>query len=120
MAKTIILIVDTNQSNLELLAQQLAEEGYETLSAASLEELDKAIYGKRKISLGLIDLSGFDQSIWERCDQLREAKIPFLVISPRRSPSIQRDSMKHGASAVLTKPQGIKELLGHIQTMLSD
>ena len=112
--------MDSNRSNLELLSQQLQQEGYETHSAASLEELDQVIQGKEKIALSLIDLSGFDQHIWERCEELNKAKIPFILISPQRSPSIQRESMKHGASGLLIKPLNIKDLLEHIRTLLGD
>ncbi|MFC2047864.1 PleD family two-component system response regulator [Chloroflexota bacterium] len=118
--KTTILSVDSNRANLELLSQQLAKEGYETLSAASLEELDNSIHEKKDIAVALIDPSGFDQSIWERCEELRKAKIPFIVISPQRSPLIQQDSMKHGASGLLVKPLGIKELLEYIHTLLGE
>jgi len=118
--KTIILSVGSNRANLELLSQQLAKEGYETLSAASLEELGSSIQEKKDIALALIDLSGFDQRIWERCEALRKAKIPFIVISPQRSPLIQRDSMKHGASGLVVKPLGIKELLEYIHTLLGE
>ena len=105
---------------LELLGQQLVKEGYETVSAASLEELESSIQEKKNIALALIDLSGFDQRIWERCEVLREAKIPFIVISPQRSPLIQKDSMKHGASGLLVKPLTIKELIEYIHTLLGE
>lgn len=118
--KTAILLVGSNWDNLGLLSQQLAKEGYEILGAASLEELDAVIQGKKEVALSLIDLSGFDQRIWERCEQLREAKIPFIVISPQRSPIIQRDSMKHGASGLLVKPLGVKELMEYIHTLLGE
>ncbi|MFC2003956.1 response regulator [Chloroflexota bacterium] len=118
--KTTILSVGSNRANLELLSQQLVKEGYETLSAASLEELDNSIQKKKDIALALIDLSGFDENIWERCEALRKAKIPFIVISPQRSPLIQKDSMKHGASGLLVKPLGIKELLEYIHTLLGE
>ena len=118
--KTVILLVGSNRANLELLSQQLVKEGYETLSAASLEELDSSMQKKADIALSLIDLSGFDQRIWERCEALRKAKIPFIVISPQRSPLVQRDSMQHGASGLLVKPLGIKELLEYIHTLLGE
>jgi CheY-like chemotaxis protein len=118
--KPVILTVGNNRANLELLSQQLSREGYETVSTASLEELDEAIQGKQKISLSLIDLSGFDQRIWERCEHLRKAKIPFIVVSPQRSPTIQRDSMKHGAGALLIKPIGTKDLMEFVHTLLGD
>jgi CheY-like chemotaxis protein len=118
--KPVILIVGSNRTNLELMGQQLGQEGYDTVSAASLEELDQAIQGKLPINISLIDLAGFDQRIWERCDKLRKTKIPFIVISPQRSPTIQRDSMKHGASGLLVKPLGIKNLMECVHTLLGD
>jgi CheY-like chemotaxis protein len=116
----VILAVDSNRSNLELLRQQLGREGYEMRSATSLEEIDQVIKAKDEITLSLIDLSGFDQRIWERCQKLRQAKIPVIVIAPQRSPTIQRESMKYGASGLLVKPVGIKDLVEHIQTLLGD
>ena len=118
--KSVILIVGSNRANLELMGQQLSQEGYDTVSAASLEELDQAIQGKLPINISLIDLAGFDQLIWERCDKLRKKKILFIVISPQRSPTIQRDSIKHGASGLLVKPLGIKDLLEYVHTLLGD
>jgi DNA-binding response OmpR family regulator len=115
--KPVIVVVNSNQADLGQLSQQLVKEGYDTLGAASLEELDKIMRMSKKIDLILIDLSGFDQRIWERCETLHKAKIPYIVISPQRSPFIQRESMKHGASCLLLKPLGIKELLEHIYTL---
>ena len=118
--KSIILVVDSNRGSLELLSQQLGQAGYQTLTAASMEDLDQAVHGKEKIALSLIDTSGFDQHIWEHCGDLRKAKIPFIVISPRRSSIIQRHSMEHGASGLLAKPLDFKDLLEHIHTVLGD
>ncbi len=118
--KPVILVIDSNHSDLELISQHLGQEGYDTLAATSLAELDEVIAGKKKIALALIDMSGFDQFIWERCEELRKAKVPFIVISPQRSPAIQRDSMKHGASGLLVKPVGVKDLMEYIHTLLGD
>jgi len=118
--RTVIVVVNSNQADLGLLSELLVKEGYDTLDAASLEELDKIIRMSKEIALVLIDLSGFDQRIWERCDILRKAKIPYIVISPQRSPLIQRDSMKHGASGLLVKPLGIKEMMEYIHTLLGE
>jgi DNA-binding response OmpR family regulator len=115
--KPVIVVANSNQADLGLLSQQLVKEGYDTLDAASLEELDKIIRMGKEIDLVLIDLSGFDQRIWERCETLHKARIPYIVISPQRSPLIQRESMKHGASCLLVKPLGIKELLEYIYTL---
>jgi len=115
--KPVILVANSNRVDLELLSQQLEREGYDALNVASLEELDERIRLGKEIALGLIDISGFDQRIWGRCQALRKAKIPYIVISPQRSPLVQRDSIKYGASALLIKPVGIKELLEHIYVL---
>jgi DNA-binding response OmpR family regulator len=120
MAEPSILIVDNNRLELEQLALQLKEEGYATMSASSLEEMDSAMMEKQDIKLALLDVTGFDESIWERCDKLHEAKIPYIVITPQRSPVVQRESMKHGACGLLVKPLGIKELIEHIHAALGD
>jgi len=119
-ARPVILAVDSNRSNLELLTQQLEREGYKIHSVTSLEEFDQAIESGEGIALALVDLSGFDRSIWQRCDRLREAKVPFIILSPQRSPMVQRESITHGASGVLTKPVGVKELAEHIRAFLCD
>jgi DNA-binding response OmpR family regulator len=118
--KSIVLVVDSNRSTLGLVSQQLAQAGYETLAAASMEELDQATHGKAKIALALIDISGFDRHIWERCEQLSKLKTPCIVISPQRSPAVQRESMKHGAAGVLVKPLDFTDLLEHIHSVLGD
>jgi DNA-binding response OmpR family regulator len=114
----LILAVDTDRSSLELLSSCLGREGYDTLSATSLSEFDQIIGEEERITLALVHLSGFDQSIWERCDQLKKAKIPFLVICPQRSPTVQQESLKHGAGGVLIGPIGVKELAEHARCML--
>jgi DNA-binding response OmpR family regulator len=119
-AESIILVVDSNRGNQELLSQQLGQAGYQILTAANLEEFDQVIQGKEKIALSLIDVSGFDRRIWERCEELHKAKTPFIVISAQRSPTIQRHSMKHGASGLLVKPLDFKDLLECIHTVVGD
>lgn len=118
--KPLILLIGSNRANLALLSQQLGQVGYALLSVASMEEIDKALNEGTGFALSLIDLSGFDQRIWSRCEELRKARVPFIVISPQRSPTIQRDSMKYGASGLLVKPVGVKALIEYVRTILGD
>lgn len=116
--KEVILTAVTDRSQLELLAKQLSKEGYQIVSAASLPELVEAIQKEGKISLALVDVSAFDHSIWEHLEGLHKAKVPFIVMAPQRSPSVQRDSIKHGAASLLTKGFSMRELLEYIHTLL--
>ena len=118
--KPLILLVGNNRANLNLLSQQMRKEGYEPVSVTSLEEFDKVLSEQPKPSLSLMDLSGFDQRIWARCEQLRKERVPFILISPQRSPTVQRDSMKYGASGLLVKPVGVQALVEYVHTLLGD
>ncbi len=115
-----ILVVNHNSRNLELIAHFLEKEEYETLKIESLEKMDRVLAGKQKISLALLDLAGFDNSIWVRCKQLQDKNIPFIIISPKQSMAIQQESVSHGAKMVLVKPLVVKELLGLIRGLLGE
>jgi DNA-binding response OmpR family regulator len=115
-----ILAVDRNHRNLELLSQFLGREGYQIRTAATLEEFDQVLAEATGIMLALVDITGFDRTIWERCEGLRHHKIPFLVLSPRQSAAIQQTSLSHGARGVLIKPLIVKELLGLIRSLLEE
>jgi DNA-binding response OmpR family regulator len=116
----VILAVDHNPRNLELLSQFLGREGYQTRTAAGLQEFDQALAKPDEIALALVDIAGFERSIWERCEALRHHKIPFLVLSPRHSAAIQQAGLTHGAHGVLVKPLTVKDLLGLICGLLKD
>jgi DNA-binding response OmpR family regulator len=118
--KPVILAVDHNSRNLELLSQFLGREGYQTRTAADLQEFDQALAETDGIDLALVDIAGFDRSIWERCEALRYHKIPFLVLSPRQSAAIQQASLTHGAQGVLVKPLTVKDLLGLISSLIRE
>lgn len=114
-----ILLLNHNPRNLQLLAEYLGKQGFETLSAQDLAEFDQALADQSTaIAAALVDIAGFDGQIWQRCELLRAAKIPFLVISPRQSAAIQQASLSHGARGVMIKPLVIKELVTLIQGVL--
>jgi len=120
MTKPLILVIGNNHSDLEQMTQQLEEEGYSPLGASSPEEIGTVIKEHDDIKLAVLDLTGFDKNIWDCCDRLNEAKIPYIVLAPQRSPAVQRDSMKHGANGLLVKPVGIKEIIEHINAALGN
>jgi len=116
--REVILTAVSDRSQLEMLSKQMGKEGYQIVSAATLPELVAALQKEGKISLAVVDVSSFDQSIWQFLEELQKSQVPFIVISPRRSPSIQRDSLKSGASALFTKGLRFKDLLEYIHTLL--
>jgi DNA-binding response OmpR family regulator len=116
----VILVVACNPRNLELLAQFLGSEGIATRCVATIEEFDAALDESAPVGLALVDIGGFDRSIWERCERLRDRDIPLLVLSPRRSAALQQESLAHGARGVLVKPLATRELLGLIRNLINE
>ncbi len=117
-AKPLVLAVNNNHRNLELLEQFLVKNGYAVTSAASLDEFAQALQGGESIRLALVDITGFDPSIWEQCKGLHEKGIPFLVVSPRQSNAVRQTGMLRGARDVLVKPLANQELLALMQNLL--
>lgn len=114
-----ILLLNHNPRNLQLLAEYLGKEGFQTLVAQDLAQFDQALADQSPaIGAALVDIAGFDAQVWQRCELLRAAKIPFLVISPKQSAAIQQASLTHGAKGVMVKPLVIKELAALIQGVL--
>jgi DNA-binding response OmpR family regulator len=110
-----ILIVEHNRRNSELMTGFLRGDGYEVMSAATMEELDGLLKTPGTIGLALIDLMGFDRGIWERSEILRTEGIPFVIISLVKTPALGR-----GERAVLLKPLGVKEMLSIVGTIFQE
>lgn len=110
-----ILIVENNRRNLELITGFLHSDGYEVISAATMEELDGLLKTPEIIGLALIDLMGYDHSIWERSEILRTKGIPFVLISPRKT-----STPGHGERTVLLKPLVVKEMLSLVDTIFKE
>lgn len=113
-----ILIIDSDRSTSAVLADELRGLDYRTVTAGSLEELDRIIDSGARFLLSVIDLSGFDDEVWERCDRIRAMKTPCIAIAPHRSFSTLRETLAHGADALLVAPVSVKEIIEHIRTTL--
>ena len=68
----------------------------------------------------LLDLTGFDKDMWDRCERMRSLEIPFLVISPNPSQRAQQQGLASGAEEVLVKPLEMKELLALVRSLVPE
>jgi DNA-binding response OmpR family regulator len=119
-SKPRILTVDRNQRNLELLAQFLNKEGYETVAVSTLEDFNQILAQVDSFGIALVDISGFDRHIWEYCEKLSTQDVPLLILSPPQVKAIQQESLAHGAQGVVFKPLIIKEFSNLIRAMIRD
>ena len=116
-----ILAVDRNRCNLELLNQLLEKEGYALFRVSDLEEFDAILTRKAPLGIALIDIAGFDPRIWERCEQLNQSHVPWVLMAPQsRFPAFQQEGLRHGARSVLEKPLNFSALRDLIRGALEE
>ncbi len=120
MASANVLLVGTQARNLQLLSEFIDNLGYQSVCAQGLEQLDIILNEAQTIDLALIDVTGFDASIWQRCQYFQTKGIRLLIISPQQSSSLQYKSIAHGASSVLVKPLIMLELARLIHSLLAE
>lgn len=118
MLPPLILTVSSNRRNLELLDEVLAKGGFRTYGVDTMTALDAALEGEAGFALALLDLSGFDRSVWERCERLQEKGVPFLILSPSQSAVVEQEGRVWGARGVLTKPLKMQDLLQLVQALI--
>jgi DNA-binding response OmpR family regulator len=110
-------MVDRNARNLELLGDFLQKEGYQVHSMTALDGFEETLEA-HEVSLAVVDISGFDRSIWLYCQMLSDRDIPFIVISPRQVAQIREEGKHYGASDVLIKPLAAKELSSLVKALI--
>lgn len=117
----LILTLNRNKRNSDILTKFLEEEGYNVVALLDLPELDAEVEkSNSSVDLVLMDISGFNKTIWESCERLREIEVPFLVISPHQHAAIEKQSRETGAHGVVVKPLVVKELLLLIKSLIKD
>ena len=114
--KPAVLAVNSNRRNLDLLKQFLERNGYQVTGVASLDEMGQALQSDVEFAVALVDIVGFSRQIWTHCETLNKAGVPFFVISPKQSSTLQQESMQYRAKGVWVMPLVVKEPLGLINT----
>ena len=115
-----ILAADTNDRNLQLLSQFLGRAGFIITSVTTLDALDAALEQiESGYDLALIDLSGFDENIWNCCDRLNQHQIPWLgVCLANQENTMQQEGYRHGTRGLLVKPLSIETLVNAVRSVL--
>lgn len=120
MSKKTILVVAKHVKNLQLLAGFLEDQGYQPRAASSINEIDELIQENIQLDMSLIDVSGFGDSVWDRCERIRKRGVPFFILSPKKNKRAKEKSLSEGARDVLTKPLDKKRLLKLVEIILGE
>lgn len=110
-----ILIVDDDETTLDLLSMQLQSEGYQVETASSGAEALEFI--KRRVpDLILLDLLMPDIDGLEVCRAVRAfSDVPIIVLSAVGLEDKKVEALDLGADDYLTKPIGVRELKARVR-----
>jgi len=113
-----ILAVDDELQILRALKATLRAEGYEVLTAATMEEgLDAAAVAP--IDAAIVDLLLPDGNGIELCRRLREwSAMPIIVLSAVGDEEEKVRALRAGADDYVTKPFGPQELVARLEAVL--
>jgi DNA-binding response OmpR family regulator len=117
-----ILVVDDQQEILDLTTMVLAGAGYDVVTASSGGEALSQV-GCEPIDLVLLDINMPEMDGWETLRLLRADEelehLPVVMFSVKGEVSDKVQSLKDGASAYITKPFVVDELVARVQGVLA-
>ncbi|WP_298365990.1 ATP-binding protein [Azospirillum sp.] len=117
-----ILIVDDNQSNVELLREILTHDGYTRILGETDPRKVPALCEAEGFDLLLIDIRMPHMSGFELMERLRPIfggdYVPILVLTAQTDQDTRRKSLELGANDFLTKPFIAWELLHRVRNMV--
>ncbi len=117
-----ILIVDDNQSNVNLLQKMLSSAGYNSVLSTSDPREVMGLYKENRPDLILLDIKMPYLDGFQIMEQLKEVEqndyVPVLVLTALRDKETLVRALKSGVKDFLTKPLDQTETLLRIHNML--
>ncbi|GAB2480557.1 response regulator transcription factor [Alkalibacterium psychrotolerans] len=112
-----ILVVDDEQSILEIVEAYLTKDGHKVYKAKNGEEAFEQ-FGMESIDFIVLDIMLPDYSGWEICEQIRqESDVPIILLTARSNEQDVIKGLQLGADDYIKKPFSPKELLARISTV---
>ncbi|WP_266080064.1 response regulator [Haladaptatus caseinilyticus] len=114
----LILALGKRERNLELLAGLLENGGYDVEIATNMGEFDELLQHRDDVALAVLDVDGFTEDIWKRCEQLNNRDIPMLVLAAQIPPAMRQKAVSRGAQTILEKPVDKADLQATIRGLM--
>ncbi len=114
-----VLVVDDEESLVEMVASALRYGGFEVATATSGADALSAVR-TLAVDLVVLDVNLGDMDGFEVCDQLRRDghQIPVIFLTARDQPEDLRSGFRRGGDDYLTKPFSLEELGLRIEALL--
>ena len=118
MLSKLILIIDDDETLLELLADHIQSAGYHTLTANNGQQgLQLALDDEP--DLVVLDVMMPSMDGWEVLIRLREnSSVPIILLTAKGDEIDKLHGFRKGADDYITKPFAIDELLARIRAVL--
>lgn len=113
-----ILVIDDEETTVQLIAFLLDKRGYEVVKAYSAEEGLRLAY-RYQPDLVLLDIMMPDMDGWEVCKRLREmSDVPIIFLTARDETSDIVRGLEMGADDYVAKPYNNEELIARVRAHL--
>lgn len=115
-----VLCAEPHEDTCSLITELLARQGHEVVSAKTVHECVELV-GRERFDLYMLDDDYIDGTSIELCKRLRELtpETPILFFSARAFARDRERAMKAGASAYLTKPDDILEIVQTVNAIFA-
>jgi DNA-binding response OmpR family regulator len=115
-----VLCAEPHEDTCSLITELLAQQGHEVVSAKTVRECVELV-GRERFDLYMLDDDYIDGTCIDLCKRLRELtpETPILFFSARAFARDRERAFKAGASAYLTKPDDILEIVRTVNAIFA-
>jgi two-component system response regulator ResD len=118
MQRKSVLLVENEESLLELISTYLIKEGY-LVHRAKDGFLALSLFKNQDIDLVILDIMLDQSDGWTVCREIRkESNIPILMLTARNQESDKLFGFELGADDYMTKPFSLKELVARSNALI--
>lgn len=99
-----LMVVVLKAINRRLIRETLTEAGFEVVAVEDPGELPAHLDPDDPPALGLVDVDGYGDDVWEACSTMADAGVPVVVLTGQRTEAVEQRTLQAGVRNVLEKP----------------
>ena len=114
-----ILVVDDESRMRKLVKDFLVKKQYKVLEAGDGEEAIEVFFGKKDISLIILDVMMPKMDGWEVCKEIRKfSKVPIIMLTAKSEENDELKGFELGVDEYISKPFSPKILVARVDAIL--
>lgn len=115
----IALVIESKPGNFLVLSRFLEKLNMKTMGVQDLSKVEVILKSGQIVSVAIIDVTGFDHTIWDTCAELKKRDIPMLILSPGNNSKILKECYEKGSINIFKKPVMMRQLAECIKSLIS-